>query len=81
VSCLLIFASILVTLARYGLVACAAQFLFANLLMGFPITTQLSAWYSGIGLTGLALLLALTFYAFHVSMGGQPLFGRASLED
>jgi serine/threonine-protein kinase len=81
IGCLLIFAGILFTLVRHGLVACVAQFLFANLLMGFPITTQLSAWYSGIGLTGLALLLALTFYAFHVSVGGQPLFGRASLED
>ena len=30
---------------------------------------------------GLALLLAFALYAFHTSLGGQPLFGRASLED
>jgi hypothetical protein len=47
----------------------------------FPITTDLSAWYFGIGLTGLVLLLAFALYAFHTSLGGQPLFGRASLED
>jgi len=56
----LIVASVVFTLVRYGLVACAMQFLFVNLLTGFPITTQLSAWYSGIGLTGLGLVLALT---------------------
>jgi hypothetical protein len=50
-------------------------------LLLFPVTMQLSAWYSGIGLAGLALLLALTIYAFHTSLGGQPLFGRASIED
>jgi hypothetical protein len=47
----------------------------------FPITTDLSAWYFGIGLTGLVLLLAFALYASHTSLGGQPLFGRASLED
>jgi hypothetical protein len=25
--------------------------------------------------------LAFALYAFHTSLGGQPLFGRASLED
>jgi hypothetical protein len=55
--------------------------LFYNLLNLFPITTQLSAWHSGIGLTGLVILLALALYAFHTSLGGQPLFGHARLED
>ena len=43
---------------------------------GFPITM-----HTGIGLAGLALLVAFALYAFHTSLGGQPLFGRASLED
>ena len=47
----------------------------------FPTTTKLSAWYSGIGLGGVLALLAFAFYAFHTSLGGQPMFGRASLED
>jgi len=70
-----------VALVRFGLVASVATSLFANLLMGFPITTELSAWYFGIGLTGLCLLLAMTLYAFHTSLGGRPLFGRAILEE
>jgi len=77
----LLYSSLVIVLLRYGIVAFAASSLFSNLLMGFPITTQLSAWYSGIGLTGLALLLALTLYAFHTSLGGQAIFGRATLED
>ena len=63
------------------LLATVAGILFSALFFSFPITTQLSAWYSGIGLAGLLLLLGLTPYAFHTSLGGQPLFGRAALED
>jgi hypothetical protein len=68
-------------LVRYGLSATITGFLFELLILWFPITTQLSAWYSGTGLAGLALLLALTVYAFHTSLGGRPLFGRVSIED
>jgi len=72
---------ILFVLFRYGLLACASYLLYSNVYGGFPITTNLSAWYSGIGLVGLGLMLGLAVYAFHTSLGGQPLFGRASLED
>jgi len=68
-------------LVRFGLVAVAASVVVAILLQWFPITPQLSAWYSGIGLTGLFLLLGLTAYAFYTSLGGQPVFGRVSIED
>ena len=71
----------LFVLLRFGLLALAAMIVFANLRMSFPITTQLSAWYSGIGLTGLVLLFILAGYGFYTSLGGQPLFGRATLED
>jgi len=66
---------------RFGLLATAVAVLFKVVFVLFPVTTQLSAWYSGIGLTGLALLLGLTVYAFHTSLGGRPLFGRAMVED
>jgi hypothetical protein len=69
------------TMLRFGPVAWVAQILFACRLMGFPITTDLSVWYSGIGLTGVCLLLAMTLYAFHTSVGGRPIFGRAILEE
>ncbi|MBZ5499989.1 MAG: serine/threonine protein kinase [Acidobacteriia bacterium] len=66
---------------RFGVVALAAAYLFASILFGFPITMHPSAWYSGIGLIGLGLLLALTLYAFRTSLGGRPIFGRTTLED
>ncbi|MBZ5499799.1 MAG: protein kinase [Acidobacteriia bacterium] len=68
-------------LLRFGPVTFAATMFFACILLSFPITMQLSAWYSGIGLAGLGMLLALSLYAFHTSLGGQPLFGKASLGD
>jgi hypothetical protein len=66
---------LLFLLVRFGLLATAVAVLFNVVFVLFPVTAQLSAWYSGIGLTGLALLLGLTVYAFHTSLGGQPLFG------
>ena len=68
-------------LARFGLLAVVVGFVSASMLSWFPITTDLSAWYSGIGLAGVLLLLGLTVYGFHTSLGGQPLFGGASLTD
>jgi hypothetical protein len=77
----IVYGAWLFVLVRFGLLALAANIVFGNLLTAFPITTQVSAWYSGIGLAGLVLLLDLAGYGFYTSLGGQPLFGRASLED
>jgi hypothetical protein len=66
---------------RFGLLTLIVELSFSLILMCLPVTTQLSAWYSRIALTGLAYLLALALWAFHSSLGGQPMFGRASLED
>jgi serine/threonine-protein kinase len=66
---------------RFGLLALIMFVLLVNIGDTFPITTQMSAWYLGIGITGLVLQFALILYAFHTSLGGQPLFGRLSLED
>jgi hypothetical protein len=66
---------------RFGLLALIADQFFFNLLCLFPITTQLSAWYFAIGGSALAIVLALSLYAFYTSLGDRPMFGRASLED
>jgi hypothetical protein len=78
---LLQFGLVVFVFYRFGLLVVVVLSLFSELFWRFPITTQMSVWYSGIGLTGLALLLAFSIYAFDTSLGGQPLFGRASLED
>ncbi|MBI1786555.1 MAG: protein kinase [Acidobacteria bacterium] len=66
---------------RFGLVALAAGFLILDTLTALPLSLQASAWYSGIGWTGLLLLLALAVYAFYTSLGGRPLFSGAALDD
>jgi hypothetical protein len=66
---------------RLGFLALATQILFGLILVYFPITPQLSAWYSWIGLTGLALLFAFALYAFRTSLGGRPIFGTPRLDD
>jgi hypothetical protein len=71
----------LLDLIRFGLLATVVGILFNVILVWFPITTQLSAWYSGIGLTGLVLLLGLTAYAFYTSLGGRPIFQGKLMED
>ncbi len=68
-------------LVRLGLLAITASFTFALWLYNFPITPQLSAWYSGIGLAGVVLLLAFAAYAFHTTLGGRPMFQARLLED
>jgi hypothetical protein len=68
-------------LIRFGLLALTASYMFANLFYRFPITPQLSAWYSGIGLAGVVLILAFAAYAFHTSLGGRPMFQTRLLEE
>ncbi|MGA2689687.1 MAG: hypothetical protein ABSE85_16620, partial [Candidatus Korobacteraceae bacterium] len=56
-------------------------FVFAGLLHDFPLTTQGSAWYAGISLTGILLMAAMALYGFYTSLGGRPVFGGAVLEE
>ena len=66
---------------RFGILAFLADQVVFLLLLLFPITAQLSAWYSGIGITGFALLLAFALYAFYTSLGGRPVFGTPRFDE
>ena len=67
-------------LIRFGLLALVATWVFVGLL-SFPLTTQGSAWYASISLTGILLMAAMAFYGFYTSLGGRPVFGGAVLEE
>jgi hypothetical protein len=54
---------------------------FAALLISSPLTTDLSAWYTGDGLAYALTLAGLSVDGFIVSLGGQRLFGRWLFED
>jgi hypothetical protein len=79
---ILIFSSLSVfVMLRFGLLALVANVVVFNILQNFPLTTQWSAWYSGIGLAGILLIAALALYGFYTSLGGRPAFGGAVLEE
>ena len=67
-------------LIRFGLLALVAIWVFVGLL-NFPLTTQGSAWYAGISLTGILLMAAMAFYGFYTSLSGRPVFGGAVLDE
>ncbi len=71
----------LLSLVRFGLLATTAGIFTCFILEWFPVTMQLSAWYSGMGLLGAGLVLILTVAAFRISLADRPLFGRPLLED
>jgi len=72
---------LVLVLMRFGLVAAITAFFVNTVLTAFPITTQTSAWYAGIGLSALVVITAVTLYAFYTSLGGRPVFGGVKLED
>ncbi|MDQ6760102.1 MAG: serine/threonine protein kinase, partial [Acidobacteriota bacterium] len=50
---------------RFGLASLVMMVAVAAVLLNFPITADLSAWYSNSGLFALALIGGLSTYAFH----------------
>ncbi len=74
-------ALLLFVLIRFGLVSAIVCLVVSQIFQFFPMTFDASAWYSGYGFAALAIFAAVVFYALHTSLGGQPMFGRASLED
>jgi serine/threonine-protein kinase len=56
-------------LRRVGVVAAISSVIAANLLLGFPLTLDLEAWYAPSSLLALACLAGLAVYAFRTSRG------------
>ena len=56
-----------ILLTRRGLLAFVAAMFSSYLLDGFPITANLSAWYSGASLIAMAAILAVGIYGFYTS--------------
>jgi hypothetical protein len=78
----LVFSSLAVfVMIRFGLLALVANFVVYSVLSNFPLTFQVSAWYSGISVTAILLIAAMAFYGFYFSLGGRPAFGGAVLEE
>ena len=63
-------------LHRYGLLATAMTLFVDNIMTSVPLTTNLSAWWSGPTIASLLMLIALGWLAYVAARAGQPLFGQ-----
>lgn len=78
----LVFPTLMVLMtARFGVLAAIATFLTYHLIVFYPITTDLSAWYAGDFLLCIGVLLTLAIYGFYTSLAGQPIFEGKLLKD
>jgi hypothetical protein len=60
---------------RFGWVSILVGTLTGDLLNGYPLTTDLSAWYAHGTILVVLVCLGLAVYGFKVSLGGRPAFG------
>jgi hypothetical protein len=68
-------------LTRGGLLAFATSLYFLYCLQEAPLTVDPSAWVFAQVVPFALVLNGLAAYSFRTSFGGQPLLGRALLED
>jgi serine/threonine-protein kinase len=73
--------SIFVVTIRFGLLAMIASFVASDVMIHFPVTTDLSTWYASSTLLACALVLVLAGYAFHSALAGRALFRGGLLDE
>ena len=59
---------------RFGWISIVVGTTIGQFLTGYPLTTDLSAWYAHATILVVGFCLALTLYGFKVSLGGRPAF-------
>jgi len=69
------------TLIRFGLLAVVSVVFFSHLVVFYPITTELTAWYATDFTIALVIALALAVYGFYISLGGQKVFSGNLLDE
>ena len=71
----------LAVLLRGGLLPLVVTLYFFFSLVEVPLTLDVTAWYAFQGLPVVVVLIGLTVFGFHTSLGGKPILGHALLED
>ncbi len=69
----LLYSMIAICATRFGLVTLVVSFFVLDNLDQLQVTTNTSAWYFGVGISVLAAIIALAFWAFRISIGSQKL--------
>jgi serine/threonine-protein kinase len=72
---------VVLTLIRFGLLALVSVVFFSHLLIFYPITTELTAWYATDFTIALVIAVVIAAYGFYISLGGQKLLSGKLLEE
>lgn len=73
--------SIAFLLRKFGLFAVVASIVFLNIPEVFPITANMSLWYSNASIFTLLFLSGLAIYAFRISLAGKRTFAFDLLKE
>jgi len=71
---------LLLVMMRFGLIATFFTFCIDQIFRNYPITFQTSAWYAGAGYAAFLVILAVSVYGFHTSLGGRRIFDLSSVD-
>jgi hypothetical protein len=74
-------ALLVVVLYRFGLLAAISALFVSHLMVFFPMTTELTAWYATNFTIALVICVALVGWGFYTSLAGQSLLGEKLLQD
>jgi serine/threonine-protein kinase len=75
-----IWASVVMILKKFGLLALVVGFVVQNVLIVFPTTAHFSRWYANAGLAGIVVIALAAAYGFYTALAGQPIFTGAALD-
>jgi serine/threonine-protein kinase len=67
-------------LVRFGVLTMTLAPTITWSILQTPLTTDLSAWYSGCTVFIVAVVLILTAYSFHIALAGRPILRTDFLE-
>lgn len=70
-----------ISVARFGLLATIAFNLFFNLSFFYPLTSDVSVWYTSAAFLPVVAMMALAIYGFYTSLGGQKVFKSGLLPE
>jgi hypothetical protein len=79
VEVVLLYAVLLATLVRFGLLALVSAFFFFDILQSWPLTLDGTVWYAGTSLMGMLILAAVVAAALLVARGGASAWRRAAV--
>jgi DNA-binding winged helix-turn-helix (wHTH) protein len=65
---------VLYALMRFGVLAASALGYVHNVVLGFPLTTNLSTWFAPAAMLAIGSVVAIAIYAFQLALAGRRLW-------